>query len=518
MASPLDDSDGRGDSRGFAETVLVSGEPMVGILNDVLELARIEAVRLDLDSIDFDLRTLVEDVTDLLSVATQDRGVELACRFPLDMPAVLCGDRDRLRRVLTELVGNAVRATAAGEVILELTMVETGEERVTVRFEVVGTGVGGAAIDQQPLFASFPPVDADVIRTRGAKGLGLALAYELVQLMDGQVGVRRELDQGTSFWFTVTLQRGWSVPTFPPTPRHADQRVLIVDDRVTARTADGAGNTAAAVGRPAGQILLAEDNPVNQRVGTAMLENLGFRVDVAGDGAAAVRAALCTKYEAILMDGQMPILDGYQATMEIRRLQAGSHHTPIIAVTGSTMKSDQQRCLAAGMDDYLAKPLDLQALQDVLTRWASDGLGPIDVGDPSEPPPPIHVGLGHLDDPNRPVLDVEVVDRLQRLGEAAGEDLLGQLAALFLTDADARVVALHEAIGRDDAAAVVRSAHTLSGASANLGATALARLCATLAADSAVGDLVGGETLLGALEDELGRVRSALQSAAPAPC
>ena len=288
MASPLDGSDARVDNRGFAETVLVSGEPMVGILNDVLELAKIEAVRLDLDSVDFDLRTLVEDVTDLLSVSTQDRGVELACRFPLDMPATMRGDRDRLRRVLTELVGSAVRATATGEVMVELTMAETEDERVTVRFEVVGTGIGDAAVDQQQLFASFPPVDAGVIRRRGAKGLGLALAYELVQLMDGQVGVRRELDHGTNFWFTVTLQRGWSVSSVPATPRHTEQRVFIVDDRVTARTADRVARSTSGVGRPTGagrppgQILLAEDNPVNQRVGTAMLENLGFQVDLAG--------------------------------------------------------------------------------------------------------------------------------------------------------------------------------------------------------------------------------------------
>jgi two-component system, sensor histidine kinase and response regulator len=265
------------------------------------------------------------------------------------------------------------------------------------------------------------------------------------------------------------------------------------------------------------QVLLAEDNPVNQKVASAMLENLGFHVDVVTDGAQAVKAATETSYAAILMDGQMPVLDGYKATSEIRRLEAGAQHTPIIAVTGSTMKADQQRCLAAGMDDYVAKPFDQPALDDVLNRWVSDGSDPNGIGDPSEPPPPIHVGLAHLHDPDRAVLDVEVVERLGRLGEATGEDLLGQLATLFLSDADTRVVALRQAIARDDAGAVVRSAHTLSGASANLGATVLARLCATLAADGVVGDLGGGPALLDALEDELSRVRSALGSAAPAP-
>jgi CheY-like chemotaxis protein/HPt (histidine-containing phosphotransfer) domain-containing protein len=248
-----------------------------------------------------------------------------------------------------------------------------------------------------------------------------------------------------------------------------------------------------------------------------MLENLGFRVDVVPDGTQAVKAATENSYSAILMDGQMPILDGYRATSEIR-LHEGPHHTPIIAVTGSTMKSDQQRCLAAGMDDYLAKPFNLNALAEVLRRWVSDGSDPAFGSDPTEPSSPIHVGLDHLDDPTRPVLDVEVVARLERLGEAAGEDLVGQLATLFLSDADTRVAALRQALVRDDVAAVVRSAHTLSGASANLGATALARLCATLAAEGAAGDLMGGETLLDAIEEELGRVHAAFGEPTPAPC
>jgi CheY-like chemotaxis protein len=249
-----------------------------------------------------------------------------------------------------------------------------------------------------------------------------------------------------------------------------------------------------------------------------MLENLGFHVDVVADGAQAVRAASSSSYRAILMDGQMPVLDGYEATSEIRRLSQGSRRTPIIAVTGSAMKSDQLRCLAAGMDDYLAKPLNLNALSEMLKRWASDGPDPDTTLDPAEPPPAVHVGLDHLLDPDRPVLDTQVVERLERLGQAAGEDLMGQLATLFLTDAEVRIAALRQALARDDAAAVVHSAHTLSGAGANLGATVLARLCATLAADGAVGDLSGAEMLLEAVEAELDRVRVALVSLTGASC
>jgi len=241
-----------------------------------------------------------------------------------------------------------------------------------------------------------------------------------------------------------------------------------------------------------GHILLAEDNPVNQRVATAMLEHLGFQVDIAADGAEAVKATTQTAYQAILMDCQMPVQDGYQATGEIRRLEGVSVRTPIIAVTASALKSDRQRCLAAGMDDYLPKPLSLEALVAVLDRWAPA---------PSD----------------SPALDPEVVARLERLGKQTDEDLLGQLATLFLAEAETTVVVLRKALADGDAAALVRLAHTLRGASANLGAAELARLCATLEMDAAAGDLSGGSVQVEAVAAELERVRSALGSPALTP-
>jgi len=262
------------------------------------------------------------------------------------------------------------------------------------------------------------------------------------------------------------------------------------------------------------RILLAEDNPVNQRVATAMLEHLGFHVHVVSDGAEAVRAAILTPYQAILMDCDIPGLDGYQATSEIRRLQGTSRGTPIIAVTASPVESVGQSCLAAGMDDCLSKPLTLKALATVLDHWAPDG-SRSDIADEWAEPLP-DAGRADAADRARPVLDARVVGRLERLGNRAGEDLMEQLAVLFLTNADARVNAMRKALSRDDAGAVVRSAHTLSGASANLGATELARLCATLATDGAAGDPAGGGVLVQEIEAELERVRHALDSRTPA--
>jgi len=249
-----------------------------------------------------------------------------------------------------------------------------------------------------------------------------------------------------------------------------------------------------------GRVLLAEDNAVNQQVAVAMLKHLGFEVDVVCDGAEAVRAATAaTAYEAVFMDCQIPVLDGYQATAEIRRLQGGARRTPIIAITASASAADQRRCLAAGMDGYLAKPLSLKSLTAALVPWtrlAADA--------------PVDDGPADLVRPAPAALDPRVVARLQRLGDAAGEDLLARLAVLFLADADGRVVAMRQALATGDSASVVMAAHTLSGASANLGASDLARLCAALATGSAAGDLADGGLLLDEVDEELGRVRSAL--------
>lgn len=525
MTTQLNDSETSIDHKMLAETVLVSGEGLVSILSDILDFADVEAGRHDLESIAFDLRSLVQDVTDLLRVPAHREGRELACQFPDDMPATFRGDPGRLRRVVTDLVSNALKFTPSGEVLLELFVEDLHEDNVMVRFEVVGVGFGITRAQRPAFFESFSQGDVDTIRSYGAAGLGLAMSHQLVELMGGKIGVRNNLGHASTFWFSLPLDRARSATGDERSPESAVKDAGTQASASAPRASDAgtsnAGVSGVGVGEStgggSGPILLAEDNPVNQRVAAAMLENLGFRVDVVPDGTQAVKAATENSYSAILMDGQMPILDGYRATSEIR-LHEGPHHTPIIAVTGSTMKSDQQRCLAAGMDDYLAKPFNLNALAEVLRRWVSDGSDPAFGSDPTEPSSPIHVGLDHLDDPTRPVLDVEVVARLERLGEAAGEDLVGQLATLFLSDADTRVAALRQALVRDDVAAVVRSAHTLSGASANLGATALARLCATLAAEGAAGDLMGGETLLDAIEEELGRVHAAFGEPTPAPC
>jgi CheY-like chemotaxis protein len=260
-----------------------------------------------------------------------------------------------------------------------------------------------------------------------------------------------------------------------------------------------------------GLVLLAEDQPVNQRVAMAMLENLGYHVDVVADGAGAVEAAALTHYRAILMDCQLPVLDGHQATEAIRAREDPDRRTPIIAVTATGTEFDQQRCRLAGMDDCLTKPLTLRTLGAVMDRWGPDGSGlslDLDRGGAAAdegPPAPSHT-----------VLDAHVVARLERLGSTAGVDLMARLITLFLAESDASIVAMREAVAGRDAVAVQRWAHALSGASANLGATEMARLCGTFASGGATDDREGMPARFDAIEAELGRVRAALHAWTPA--
>jgi PAS domain S-box-containing protein len=629
MTSLLLDTELRGEQREFAETVRASGEALLVLLNDILDFSKIEAGHLDLESIDFDLRGLLEDVVSLLSLPAHHKGLELACSLPVEMPATIRGDPGRLRQIITNLVGNAVKFTASGEVLLELSIEGEDDAGGILRFEVVDTGIGIAAADQEAMFDSFSQVDASTTRRFGGTGLGLAISRQLVELMGGEIGVRSEPGQGSTFWFTIPLQRGQAIEADVPRDGLAGMRALVVDDNATNRailtrflhawgvrsqavdgaveaqralaasvsdrdpfdvvlldlnmpevdgfelarliaadatlaslqmvllTSSGLGGEAqqsreagiaacltkpvrqsllyeclvTVTGRsapaaapaagapadprpatpdPAGHVLLAEDNAVNQRVALGMLRSLGFRVDVVSDGAEAVRAATETAYQAILMDCQMPVLDGYAATAEIRRRQQGSPYTPIIAVTASAMKSDRQRCLDAGMDDYITKPLSMEAVAGVMARWAT---GPphsdrLVEATRSVPEPAADAAA----DAGPPALDPKIVERLERLGSDTGEDLLGQLTDLFLADAELQLVALHEGLATHDAAAVSRCAHTLGGASANLGATELAGLCSHLESESAAGSLDDGEAQLRGLESELERVRSALRS------
>jgi two-component system, sensor histidine kinase and response regulator len=489
------------EQRDYAETARQSGDSLLTVLNDILDFSKIEAGKLDIESVDFDLRKIVEEVGELIASQAQKKGLELAYSIADDVPAGVRGDPTRVRQILTNLLGNAVKFTSAGEVVLSAFIDSTSDAgTATVRFEVRDTGVGIGAETQAKLFQSFTQADGSTRRRFGGTGLGLAICKQLATLMGGTVGVESAPGKGSTFWFTVVLGTETGTAIAPaPKVSLGDRKALLVDDNSTNRTilrrqlagwgmrvvatdcgsralelmreasiagqpfdiaivdlqmpemdglmlgqhlkADPAtagvplimlsslalrvyAEKATAIGfaayltKPARQhnlystisavlggravdvappapeansaavapviaaptspaltvlsrprLLVAEDNLVNQKVAVLTLSRLGYEPCVVSDGQQAVNAFMTGSYACILMDCQMPEMDGYEATAEIRRLERGLRHVPIVAMTAHAMKGDREKCLMAGMDDYLSKPLKVQELDDVLRRW-----------------------------------------------------------------------------------------------------------------------------------------------------
>ena len=601
--------------RDYAETVRSSGEALLTIINDILDFSKIEAGKLEVERSQFDLRSMLDDVVDLLAGSAQAKGLELIAVVSNDVPGVVGGDPGRVRQVLTNLIGNAIKFTQAGEIVVRVSQDATLPAGTGIRFEVADTGDGIASDKLGLIFQPFAQADTSTSRRYGGTGLGLAISSQLVALLGGACGVSSEPGVGSTFWFTIAVDVPSDGARWIPWAADPDLvgfNVLLVDDSatqrdvltvslaecgMTVRTADSAESalatmrTAAIHGRPfdlavvdhvmpgmdgvelaaaitadrtldarvvlmtgLGQestfggpdsgiaaalskpvrsaalrsclrvargldlasaldldvsplpslvpapdslrVLLAEDNPVNQKVAIAMLASAGYSVDAVTNGAQAVAAAAARPYAVVLMDCQMPELNGYEATAMIRSNEGSTRHTPIIALTAGARQEDRERCFASGMDGYLAKPVSKDALLDVVAH----AVRPVPLAGTPE--------IQALQD-GRPVLDLEVIGRLQRLGSQSGEDLVARLAVLFLADECSATGALRLLYVDGDRDALARAAHALSGASANLGAADLACLCDVVAAGS-VRTEEGLSQAVEDLEAELDRVRTAV--------
>ena len=331
--------------RQYLSVLKSSAENLLGVINDILDFSKVEAGKLELEQIDFDLRATVENVVALHAPFAAEKNLALDLHIAPETPHWVTGDPTRLRQVLVNLIANAIKFTHTGGV--EVRLVAGDADRI--RFEVADTGIGiDSALGQ--LLDPFSQADASTTRRYGGTGLGLAICRQLVELMAGSLGYTSEVERGSTFWFEVPL---------PPRPAPV--------------TGTAASEVAAsAVDAPAaGRILLVDDSKMNQMVAKAMLERLGYEVEVAGSGGDAVLAATSAHYDVVLMDCLMPDMDGYEATEIIRRSEGPARHTTIVALTASALSGDREKCLAAGMDDYLSKPLRPAALQTVLGRWVS---------------------------------------------------------------------------------------------------------------------------------------------------
>lgn len=578
----------------FCNTVHRSGKALLHVINDILDFSKVESGKLELETIDFELREMVEEVMELLAENAHRKQLELLFEIQPGTPNTLSGDPNRLRQILTNLVGNALKFTERGEVFVHISMVTEGDSQVELRCEVRDTGIGMTHEACSRVFESFTQADGSTTRHYGGTGLGLAISRRLAEMMGGEIGVVSDLGAGSTFWFTAQLEtRADDADDRPAFEQLRGMRVLIVDDNETncsilehQTTAWGMRHATAMGGKqalamlhtavdqgdpydmavldmnmpgmdgivlaraikgdklipdiplimltsvggygdaenakksgihsylhkPARQsdlynamvstiyvksevtdetsatdvqtdisgmkILLAEDNPVNQEVAMSMLELLGCRPRLVANGVEVVEALEHDSYDLILMDCQMPEMDGFEATAVIRNneLEKPGQHIPIIAVTANTMEGDRDKCLAADMDDYLSKPFSQKQLVEVLQRWQCD------TDQDNTLQPPVRAAMVEVTPEPAPgaTIDQDYLDNIRQLQQPGQPNLLERIITLYLDDSPGLVNLLRESVSKGDAESVRLTAHRFKSGSANLGATRLTGFCKQL--------------------------------------
>lgn len=627
MAGLLLETDLNAEQKEFAEVVRASGQHLLELLNSILDFSKIEAGRLELEQIPFDVHDLVHGVLELFAERASRNNIDLVGHIRRTVPGRLLGDPARLRQVLINLVGNAVKFTSTGHVVLRTMIVDASDTDLLLRFEVDDTGVGIRADKLDTLFQPFTQADTSTTRSYGGTGLGLAISKELAELMGGDIGVASTVGEGSTFWFTARLLRDTSTQTTDgPLVALPGRRILVVDDDVdsaaslaevlvplgvdvdiahdgvqalvslsqaetggepyhavfldqvlvglsglevaramavnprlqsTARilmTRLGAtpsqddlapARLSACIGRPARpatirrallqatapellhqvegiqdadteertgpqtinpvdyRILVAEDNPVNQILASRVLDRLGYPFDLVSSGLEAVEAWEKGHYSLVLMDLMMPVMDGFEATKAIRARESGSVRIPIIAMTADAMVGARERCVAAGMDDYLSKPVEPPQLDRVIKGWLRDARETRDA---------LREGTGR----HKPVGVVSLAPdfrtRLARMGVDATEDII-ELVAIFVDDAADRIHDIRLACENNNAEEIRRVAHALKSSCAYLGAEEMRELSNELERCGTQNDLSTAQDMLSTMDLVYHRLLEALERA-----
>jgi len=463
-------------ARHYADTIHDSARLLLELINDILDFSKIEAQRLELEARPFALEALIDSAISLFMPRAEVRGIRLSCDLDPDLPSYVVGDAGRLRQVLLNLLSNAIKFTEQGEV--RLCVRDEGEEQL--RFEVIDTGSGITPRRQTQLFEPFQQGDPSTARRFGGTGLGLAICKRLVEAQGGRIGLESEVGRGSRFWFVLPLSP-------------ADTRAG-VEDAVAAAPEQRVTDA---------RLLVVEDNLVNQQVARAMLERLGCRVSVADSADAALRSADRERFDLIFMDVQLPGMDGLEATRRLRARGGWSAEVPVVAMTAGGPGGDRARCLAAGMNGYLTKPLFQDALMATLQRYLRQpGSSPV-YGHPAAT-----AGERPADQPLEPAT-------LSALGESLGDEGLAALITLFRQQSEAHLAGLEQAVAEGAPRRVEYLAHQLKGEASSLGAVKVAGLAMRLERLGREERLDEMALCLGSLHRCLAQTLTALEAWAP---
>ena len=490
MARLLADSRLTPEQGHYAEVVRTSAEALNALLGDILDLSKIESGKMTLECVDFDLRQTLKEVVDLLAIQARRKGIELTCLAASGTPALLRGDPGRLRQVVTNLVANGIKFTSRGSVDIRVGAESEDARAATLEFTVADTGIGIPEDRADALFSPFVQADQSTTRKYGGTGLGLAISRQLVEAMGGRIGFESAEGRGSTFRFTAKFEK-----------REAGQ----APERTAGPEASAASSRQSRFSRelearPA-RILLAEDNLVNQQVVLASLGSLGYAADSVVNGADAIEALRRTDYDLVLMDCEMPEVDGYEATRRIRDPGTGALNprVPIVAVTANAISGDRERCLRCGMDDYLSKPMELEELALVLAKWTGRPVWRRQGGS-SRKAVPEEAGL--------------VFDQAGLLKRLAGnKGLAEKLVHGFLQEIPSHLSMLRKQLQDADVTGARRQAHTLKGAAANLSAGALRAVASEAEQAALAGQLSRLAELLPVIEGECEKAKTALQGA-----
>jgi len=450
------------EQRRRAEAVLRSGEALLAILDDVLDVSKLESGKIIVERVPFDLRRLVDDVVELMTSRAREKGLTLSVNWNAALPQWIEGDPGRLRQVLLNLIGNAVKFTIDGGVSVSIDgrICPEVPDRLEIILEVIDTGIGIPKAALDTLFDAFTQADASISRRFGGTGLGLAICHRLVALMEGSIQVASQEGHGTRFRVTLRLRPGRPPPLVPMEGGDTLHRMI-------------AGLPAM---RPL-HLLLAEDNDINRDVALGLLARLGHTADAVGDGMEALIAVQARRYDAVLMDMQMPGMDGLEATRRIRTLPAEVGQIPIIALTANALRQDVDLCLNAGMNDFIAKPIVLHELESILLRQMTRS-GPSAAADIAIPPsPPLN---------QQPVCDVA---RIEEIREAIGTVKLTALATKWREASKRSLQSLQDAATSEDLDRIAREAHTITGNSRMLGLSGVGGLCERITVAARDGNL-----------------------------